>query len=88
MNEKEIAGASSALKKELHDSIRKKLDQIRENLILEKGSDKPSYYQMLINVDEELDDVLLNWDYSPINPRLSFQDQYDLGDAEDDDDLV
>jgi hypothetical protein len=84
MDEKEIAAASAALIKELHGSIFKKLDQIRENLTLMRGSDKPSYYQMLIDVDDELEEVLLNWHYSPINPRLSFQDQYDLDDEDDD----
>jgi hypothetical protein len=79
MNEKEIAAASAALKKELHESILAKLDVIRENIVLEKGSNNPSYYQMLINVDEELDDVLLNWEYSSIDPRLSLSDD-DLDD--------
>lgn len=85
MKEKEVAAASVALKKELTDSIIKKIDQIRENVITGKGSDKLSYFQTLISIDEELDDVLLNWEYSPISPRLSFQEQYDLDDDEDDD---
>lgn len=84
MKEKDISAASAALKKELTDSILKKLDSIRENVVLEKGSDKSSYFQMLIDINEELDDVLLNWEYSPINSRLSFQDQYDLEDEDDD----
>jgi hypothetical protein len=33
-------------------------------------------------VDEDLDDVLLNWEYDSINPNLSFNDD----DLEDDDD--
>jgi hypothetical protein len=70
MKEKDISAASAALKKELTDSILKKLDSIRENVVLD--------------INEELDDVLLNWEYSPINSRLSFQDQYDLEDEDDD----
>lgn len=84
MKEKDVIAASAALKKELTDSIIKKIDMIRENIIIGKGSDDSSYFQTLISIDEELDDVLLNWEYSPINPRLSFQDQFDLDDEDDD----
>ena len=83
MKEKDIAAAALALKNELTSSIIKKLDQIRENIVLEKGSDNPAYYQLLINVDEELGDVILNWEYSPINPRLSFPDLDVLDDDDD-----
>lgn len=84
MKEKDVAATSAALRKELTESIIKKIDQIRENIITGKGSDNSSYFQMLISIDEELDDVLLNWEYSSINPRLSFQEQYDLDDEDDD----
>lgn len=84
MKEKDVAAASAALKKELTDSIIKKIDQIRENIVIGKGSDKSSYFQTLISIDEELDDVLLNWEYSPINIRLSFPGSDDLDDLDDD----
>ena len=38
--------------------------------------DSFAYFQMLIMVDEDLDDVLLNWEYDSINPNLSFNDVY------------
>ena len=38
---------------------------------------------MLIMIDEDLDDVLLNWEYDSINPNLSFNGDDD--DLEDDD---
>ncbi len=84
MKEKEISAAAAALKKEVSDSILKKLEVIKQNIILEKGSDRSSYYQMLLDISEELDDVLLNWEYSPINSRLSFPDSVDLDDEDDD----
>jgi len=80
MNEKEISAASAALKMELTNSILNKLEQIKEKINCGQGSDKSSYYKMLIDIDEELDDVLLNWEYSPINPRLSFPDSDGLDD--------
>lgn len=82
MKEKEISAATVALKKELTDSIISKLDQIREKIVTEQGSDKSSYFQMLVMVDEDLGDVLLNWEYDSINPRLSFLGEDDLDDDE------
>ena len=83
MKEKDISARQAALNTALRDNILKKIDVIRENIVFDKGSDKPSYFQMLIMVDEDLDDVLLNWEYDSINPNLSFNDDDDL---EDDDD--
>lgn len=80
MKEKDISARQSALNKVLQDTIIKKIDTIRENVIFEKGSDKSSYFQMLIMIDEDLDDVLLNWEYDSINPRLSNSDDLDDGD--------
>ena len=82
MKEKEVSAASAALKKELIDSILNKIDKIREHIVLEKGSDKSSYFQMLMMIDEDLGDVLLNWDYDQIDSRLSFSDSDDLDDDE------
>lgn len=83
MRDKEISAATLALHNELKKSIIKKVELIKENITLEKGSDKDSYLQMLIMIDEDLDDVLLNWEYSSINPKLSFSD--DLDDFDEDD---
>lgn len=83
MKEKDISARQTALNKALRDSILKKIDTIRENVTFEKGSDKSSYFQMLIMIDEDLDDVLLNWEYDSINPRLSFSDSDDSDDEDD-----
>jgi hypothetical protein len=82
MKEKEISAAAFALKKDLTDSILTKLDRIREKIITEQGSTKSSYLQMLLMVDEDLGDVLLNWEYDSINPRLSFLGEDELDDDE------
>jgi hypothetical protein len=47
--------------KELTDSILKKIDTITENINLKKGPDGDPYIQLLMSVDDELEDVLLNW---------------------------
>ena len=83
MKEKDISARQSALNTALRDTILKKIDLIREKIIFEKGSDKSSYFQMLIMVDEDLDDVLLNWEYDSINPNLSFNGDNDLDDGDD-----
>lgn len=81
MKEKDITARQAALNTALRDTILKKIDVLRENIVFGKGSDKPSYFQMLIMVDEDLDDVLLNWEYDSINPKLSFNgDDDDLDD--------
>lgn len=84
MKEKDISARQAALNTALRDNILKKIDTIRENVVFAKGSDKSSYFQMLIMVDEDLDDVLLNWEYDSINPNLSFNGDDD-DDLEDDD---
>lgn len=81
MKEKDISATASALEEELRKSIIKKLDTIRESVTLQKGANQSSYYQMLIMIDDDLEDVLLNWDYDSIDPRLSNMD-----DLDDDDD--
>ena len=80
MKEKEIKATSIALEEELKQSILKKLEVIKESVSLQKGSTSSSYYQMLIMIDDELDDVLLNWEYDSIDPRLSFHEDDDLDD--------
>jgi hypothetical protein len=72
MKEKDINAAAVALEEELRKSIIKKLDTIKESVVLQKGSNQSSYYQMLMMIDDDLDDVLLNWEYDSIDPSLSF----------------
>jgi hypothetical protein len=82
MKEKDINAAAVALEEELRKSIIKKLDTIKESVVLQKGSNQSSYYQMLMMIDDDLDDVLLNWEYDSIDPSLSFNRDDD--DDEDD----
>ena len=72
MKEKDINATAVALEEELRKSIIKKLDTIKESVVLQKGSNQSSYYQMLMMIDDDLDDVLLNWEYDSIDPSLSF----------------
>jgi len=50
------------LKKELKKSALSILDKIKENIITEKGSNADEYFQMLMMVNDDLDDILLNWE--------------------------
>lgn len=83
MKEKEINAAAFALEEELRKSILKKLEVIKESISLQKGSNSSSYYQMLIMIDDDLDDVLLNWEYDSIDPNFNLDDS-DLDDDDDD----
>ena len=83
MKEKDIHTTQFILKEKLRQTILKKLESIKDKITFEKGSDNSAYLQMLIMVNEDLDDVLLNWEYDSISPNLSFQD--DLDDIDDDD---
>ncbi len=84
MKDKEVSATSIALRVQLQDRILKKIDVIRENVTLSKGSDQDGYLQMLLMVDEDLDDVLLNWEYNSIDPRFSKFSEDDLDDLDDD----
>jgi hypothetical protein len=83
MNEKETIAASAVMRDEIKSLILKKIDAIREKVVLETGSHKDSYLQMLLMVSEDLDDVLLNWEYDSINPKFDFL--RDLEDFDDED---
>lgn len=74
MKEKEIIAAAAALESEVRASIVQKLDQIKEFITLRKGSTDSSYYQMLMMIDDDLDDVLLNWDYEKIDANFNLDD--------------
>lgn len=81
MKEKEIMAAAAALESEVRTSIVQKLDQIKEFITLRKGSTDSSYYQMLMMIDDDLDDVLLNWDYEKIDANFNLDDD-DLDDED------
>lgn len=82
MKEKEIIAAAAALESEVRSSIVQKLDQIKEFITLRKGSTDSSYYQMLMMIDDDLDDVLLNWDYEKIDANFNLDDDDDLDDED------
>jgi hypothetical protein len=85
MDKNEIEKRAKVLSIELKNSILKKLEKIRENIVLEKGSTDSSYLQMLLLLNDELDDVLLNWEHSSVDPRFSpFSLNYDLDDFDED----
>jgi hypothetical protein len=67
MNEKSEMATRVALKKELHSDIIKKLSTIRENILDEKGPAGNAYIQMLININDDCDDLLLNWETSELD---------------------
>jgi len=50
------------LKKELKSQVLKQLEEIQRNVSSEKGSDSPEYFQMLMLLSDDLDDILLNWE--------------------------
>jgi len=50
------------LKKELKSQVLKQLEEIHRNVSSEKGSDSPEYFQMLMLLSDDLDDILLNWE--------------------------
>jgi hypothetical protein len=52
--------------KELTKSIQDKLSQITENINLKKGPTGDPYIQLLMAVDDELEDILLNWSESDL----------------------
>jgi hypothetical protein len=83
MKEKEIIAAAAALEGEVRKSILHKLDQLKEFITLRNGSSDSSYYQMLMMIDDDLDDVLLNWEYEKIDPNFNLDDS-DLDDDDDD----
>jgi hypothetical protein len=85
MDKKEISAASIELRKKLTEEILKKTESIREKINLGVGSNNDSYLQMLIMVSEDLDDVLLNWEYESISAtRFNHLSDDEFDDLEDD----
>ena len=58
------------VKKELEKDILKKLDEIKVNLLTKTIQDSFSHIEMLAMVNDELSDVLLNWDPRVIDNGL------------------
>jgi len=70
MNKAEISKLQTALVSELNESILKKIKEIEEKIILGTGSNRGDYLQVLTMVDDDLDDVLLNWETQAYTSRL------------------
>jgi hypothetical protein len=64
---------TEAIKEELKASIIKKVDAIKERILLSRGAQQPDYLQILLMIDDELDDVLLNWESESLS-AISFED--------------
>lgn len=81
----------SLQKQEIINSINSKLNEISKKVNDSKESDIFYEISILINVDDELDDVLLNWDQNQSIPNKltelfkSVDRDFDLDEDEDDD---
>ena len=64
---------TEAIVEELRSSIIKKADAIKERIQLNRGVQQSDYLQILLMVDDELDDVLLNWESESLS-AISFDD--------------
>lgn len=67
---------TEAIIEELRSSIIKKADAIKERILLSRGAQQSDYLQILLMVDDELDDVLLNWESESLS-AISFDDDED-----------
>lgn len=83
MDKKKISHLQTALYTELKESILKKVEEIKEKVILQTGSDEHGYLQVLAMVDDDLDDVLLNWEGSAYTSRLYMSEDDMLDDIDD-----
>jgi hypothetical protein len=87
MNKTEISKLQTALVSELSESILKKIKEIEEKIILGTGSNRGDYLQVLTMVDDDLDDVLLNWETQAYTSRLFMSEDEMLDNfLEDDED--
>jgi hypothetical protein len=87
MNKAEISKLQTALVSELSESILKKVKEIEEKIILGTGSNRGDYLQVLTMVDDDLDDVLLNWETQAYTSRLFMSEDEMLDNfLEDDED--
>ena len=84
MNKDEIAKYQAALINELTTSILKKVAEIKEKVDLGTGSTRSDYLQILTMVDDDLDDVLLNWETQAYTSRLYMSEDDLIDDSLDD----
>lgn len=63
----ELKETAEALRQELSSSILKKIDLLRDKIVSGERSKEASYLQTLINIDDELEDVLLNFENNEID---------------------
>jgi hypothetical protein len=75
MNRKQVDNYQAALIKELNESILKKVSDLREKITLAEGSTRSDYLQILTMVDDDLDDVLLNWETRAYTSRLYMNEE-------------
>lgn len=54
----------------LEKEILSKIDEIRENIMIGKGPGEVAQIAMLDVINEELSDVLLNWEPLPYNTNI------------------
>lgn len=74
----------AALKKELIDSINAKLTNIQSKIDSGEGPSGSAYLQMLMNINDELDDVLLNWETNELDLDLYSINRGDRDDLDED----
>jgi hypothetical protein len=86
MDTNKISKLQTALVSELNSSILGKIEQIKEKIILGTGSNRNDYLQILTMVDDDLDDVLLNWETSAYTSKLFMSEDDMLNYSEGDDD--
>ena len=63
-----------AARKELETLISQKLDAIKTQVFSKKSENSAEDLQILIMVNDELDDVLLNWEVSHLSARPKTDD--------------
>lgn len=65
-----------AVKEELRSEILKKIETLKEKMVLSVGAQRPDYLTVLVMVNDELDDVLLNWESESLS-AISFGEDDD-----------
>lgn len=72
-----------ALKKELEAKVFEKLKLIEERVLTKTSGSHAKDVHVLIMVNDELEDVLLNWEDSIILPTGESSDLFDEGEDDD-----
>ena len=71
-----------ALKKELETTIFEKIKSIEEKVLTKTSGSHAKDVQILIMINDEIEDVLLNWEDSIILPTSESLDSFDEDDDE------